>query len=177
MGVEQACLHDGINNAARTCTAAESGKDVYVEFTFVARNGRATCKGISHGIDKGDGVAGKEQSASATHLSGSLTQIADGRFDRSGILDNAFHGGEVVDVVKDVTYVVALDEEKLFVGEGRILAHHTEIGPWTPFPWHHLFGRIDIEKLHRLLPSFLRVRKLFKHAHLECAKDFTSSTT
>ena len=91
VGIELACLHDGVDDGARPRAAAESGKDVDKQFLLVAGNLCAAGKGVFHGVHKGDGVAGKEESPGAAHLPCGLAEVSDGRFDGCGILDNAFH--------------------------------------------------------------------------------------
>ena len=78
IGVGFACLHHHVDDRARTCSTAKTGKDVDIESVAVARDMFTASVGIAQRVDITHSVGGKEQSACPSLLSCCLTQGADG---------------------------------------------------------------------------------------------------
>ena len=165
-------LGHGIDDGARTRSAAQTRDDVY-DFAVIVRHRIAAREGISQRIHVFRGVLCKEQASGAALLSGSLAKISDGIASGSSIADDAPQLRIVLYIVDNLRHCAALDKEKLILCERRILTHHVEV---IASDAHHLHRGIYVEQCYRLLLAFFKFGELLKHSHLEGTQHFSART-
>ena len=120
------------------------------------------------------GVDCKKQPSSTTFLSGGFSKVADGSTHGTHIVDDASQLRVIIDVVKQVGYIAALDVKEFVLTETGILSHDIHI---CPSDAHHLTCGVHIQQGHWLLFPFFLVWKFLKHTHLECAQYLASSSS